>query len=55
MNLALKDATLDHLMVTGLNANALSRSPSRHLPVARGHAGGIEGKMTATTSSVEIK
>jgi VWFA-related protein len=55
MNLALKDATLDHLMVAGLNAKLFLEAPPGAYQLRAVTQEAIEGKMTATTSSVEIK
>jgi VWFA-related protein len=55
MNLALKDATLDHLMVTGLNAKLFLDAPPGVYQLRAVTQEAIEGKMTAMTTSVEIK
>ncbi len=55
MNLALKDGTLDHLMLNGLNAKLFLDAPPGVYQLRAVTQEAIEGKMTATTSSVEIK
>ena len=55
MNLALKDGKLDHLMLNGLNAKLFLEAPPGTYQLRAVTQEAIEGRMTATTSSVEIK
>lgn len=55
MNLALKDGTLDHLMANGLNAKLFLEAPPGVYQLRAVTQEAIAGKMSADTTSVEIK